>query len=97
MTKLKTEYDTYTSKKLLINLVEDVFTIEDIEHGIIDGLKCAILLIDGEYYITYSKVILKQLSKFDYKNVFVVLKEFRVSEFGNRKYHKLYVVPEELL
>ena len=97
MTKIKIEYDTYTNKKLLINLVGDIFKIEDIEYGIIDGLKCAILLVNGEYYITYSKVILNQLKNYDVKNISVVLKEHRVNEFSNMKYHKLYPVPEVLL
>ena len=97
MTKIKTKYDNYTNKKLLINKVEDIFKIDNMKFGYVDGLKYAILTIDNEEYITYSKVILKQISKFDYKNVFVVLKEFRVNELSGRKYHMLYCVPEELL
>ena len=95
MTKIKTEYDTYTNKKLLINLVEDVFKIDDIEFGRIGGrlkhsLKYAILTINGEEYISYSKVILNQLEIYEVRNIFVVLKEHRRSEFDDRKYHKLY-------
>ena len=97
-----TKYDTYTNKKLLINKVEDVFKIDDIKFGrtgerLKHSLKYVILTIDGEEYITYSKVILNQISKFDYKNVFVVLKAFPVNDFINMKYHRLYVVPEDLL
>ena len=102
MTKLKTEYDKHTNKKLLINLVEDVFKIDDIEFGrtkerLKHSLNYAILTINGNEYITYSKVILNQLEIYDVKNVLVVLKEHRLSEFDNRKYHKLYPVPEDLL
>ena len=100
--KNMTKYDTYTNKKLLINKVEDIFKIDNIEFGrtgerLKHSLKYAILTIDGEEYITYSKVILNQISKFNYKNVFVVLKAFPVNDFINMKYHRLYVVPEDLL
>lgn len=97
MTKIKTKYDQHTDKKLLINKVEDIFKIDNIKFGYIDGLKYAILTINDEEYITYSKVILNQLKFNDLKNEPVVLKEFRVNEFSDRKYHILYSVPEELL
>ena len=97
MLKIKTEFDRYTDKKLLINLIEDVFKIEDIEYGIINNLKYAILLINGEYYITYSKTILNQLEMYDLRNVHVVLKEFPINEFNNKKYHILYIVPVSLI
>ena len=92
MTKIKTEYDTYTNKKLLINLVDDFFRIEDIEYGIIDGMPYAILDINNGKYITYSKNILVQLKFFDFINKLVVMKEFSTDEFRTKKYHKLYVV-----
>ena len=101
MTRIKTEYDAYTSKKLLINLVEDIFKITDIEFGrtgerLKHSLKYAILTINGNEYITYSKVILNQLKSGGFTNVEVVLKEHRLSEFDDRKYHKLYIIGELL-
>ena len=93
MIKNKTKHDKYTNKKLLINKVEDIFRIDNIEFGRIDGLKYAILTIDNDEYITYSKVILNQLkNNNNFRNESVVLKEFRTNEFGNKKYHILYVV-----
>ena len=102
MTKIKTEYDTYINKKLLINKVEDIFKIDNIEFGrtkerLKHSLKYAILTINNEEYITYSKVILNQLKSGSFTNVKVVLKEYRVNEFSNMKYHKLYSVSEVLL
>ena len=101
MTRIKTEYDKHTNKKLLINLVEDVFKIDNIEFGRIKerlkhSLKYAILTINGNEYITYSKVILNQLKSGSFTNVKVVLKEYRVNEFSNMKYHKLYIIGELL-
>jgi len=97
MTKIKTEHDTYTNKKLLINLAENIFKIDNIEFGrtkerLKHSLKYAILTIDGEEYITYSKIILNQLKSGNFTNVEVVLKEHRLSEFDDRKYHKLYII-----
>ena len=102
MVKIKTEYDVHTNKKLLINLVHEVIKIDNIEFGrtndrLKHSLRYAILTINGEEYITYSKVILSQLEIYDLKDVYVVLQEHRLSEFDNRKYHKLYPVSEELL
>ena len=92
MTKIKTEYDSYTKEKLLINLVDDIFRIEDIDSGQIFNLKYAILTVNGEDYITYSKVIIDQLKSYDFINKLVVMKEFSTDEFRTKKYHKLYVV-----
>jgi hypothetical protein len=96
-----TKYDPYTNKKLLINKVEDIFKIDDIEFGrtkerVKHSLKYAILTINGNEYITYSKVILNQLKSGNFNNVEVVLKEHRLSEFDDRKYHKLYIIGELL-
>ena len=96
MTKIKTEYDTYTPKKLLINLVEDIFKITDIEYGSIYRMPYAILTINDDEYITYSKVILKQLKSDSFTNVEVVLKAFYVNDFINNKYHQLYIIGELL-
>ena len=101
MTKIKTEYDPYTNIKLLINLVEDIFKIDNIEFGrtkerLKHSLKYAILTINDNEYITYSKVILNQLKSGSFTNVEVVLKEHRLSEFDDRKYHKLYIIGELL-
>lgn len=95
-TKIITEYDIYTNKKLLINLLKQVFKISNIKFNKIDGLDYAILIINDKEYITYSKVILDQLKNYDFINVVVVLKEHPVSG-SNRKYHKLHIVPDELL
>jgi len=102
MTKIKTEYDIYTNKKLLINKVEDIFKIDKVEFDrtkerLKHSLRYAILTINNEEYITYSKVILNQLEFYDFKNVPVVLKEIRVNEFSDKKYHKLFPVPGRLL
>ena len=96
MAKLKTEYDTYTSKKLLINLVEDIFKITDIEYGKIYKSDYAILTINDDEYITYSKIIIKQLKSGSFTNVEVVLKAFYVNDFINKKFHKLYIIGELL-
>ena len=96
MTKIKTEYDTYTNKKLLINLVEDIFKIDDIEFGTIYRMPYAILTINDDEYITYSKIILKQLKSDSFTNVEVVLKAFYVNDFINKKFHKLYIIGELL-
>ena len=92
MSKIKTEFDRYTDKKLLINLVDDFFRITDIEFDCIYDLDYVILTINEDYYITYSKVILKQLKSYDFINKLVVLKKFSINDFINRKYHKLYIV-----
>lgn len=102
MKKIKTEYDSYTNKKLLINKVEDIFKIDKVEFGrtkerLKHSLRYAILTINNEEYITYSKVVLNQLEFYDLEDVPVVLKEIRVNEFSDKKYHKLFPVPKELL
>ena len=94
-----TKYDPYTDIKLLTNLTDQIFKITDIKYDKLDFLnwKYAILTINENIYITYSKIILKQLKSDSFTNVEVVLKEYRVNEFSNMKYHKLYPVPEVLL
>ena len=87
-----TKYDSYTNKKLLINLVDDFFRITNIEFGCIYDLDYAILVVNGDGYITYSKIILRQLKSYDFTNKLVVLKEFPINDFINRKYHRLYIV-----
>ena len=84
-------YDSYTGIKLLTNLVNKTFKITDINYDKLDFLnwKYAILTINNEEYITYSKVILNQLKSGSFTNVKVVLKEYRVNEFSNMKYHIL--------
>jgi len=92
------KYDTYTGIKLLTNLTEQTFKITDIKYDKLDFLnwKYAILTINENTYITYSKVILNQLKSDIFTNVEVVLKEFRTNEFSNMKYHKLYIIGELL-
>jgi hypothetical protein len=93
------KYDPYTCIKLLTNLTEQTFKITDINYDKLDFLnwKYAILTINENIYITYSKVIINQLKSGSFINVEVVLKEFRTNEFSNMKYHKLYSVSEGLL
>ena len=89
-----TKYDTYTDIKLLTNLTEQTFKITDIKYDKLYFLnwKYAILTINENIYITYSKVIIDQLKSYDFINKLVVMKEFSTDEFRTKKYHKLYVV-----
>ena len=93
------KYDPYTDIKLLTNLTDQIFKITDIKYDKLSFLnwKYAILTINENIYITYSKVIINQLKSGCFINVEVVLKEFRTNEFSNMKYHKLYPVSEVLL
>ena len=89
-----TKYDPYTDIKLLTNLTDKTFKISNIKYDKLYFLnwKYALLKINENIYITYSKVIINQLKSAPFINVEVVLKEFRTNEFSNMKYHKLYVV-----
>jgi len=93
-----TNYDPYTDIKLLTNLTDKTFKISKIKYDKLYFLnwKYAILAINENIYITYSKIIINQLKTKNFINVQVVLKEFYVNEFTNRKYHKLYIIGELL-
>ena len=92
------KYDPYTNIKLLTNLIDKTFKISKIKYDKLYFLnwKYAILTINENTYITYSKVIINQLKSGSFINVEVVLKEFRTNEFSNMKYHKLYILGELL-
>ena len=88
-----TNYDPYTGIKLLTNLVNKTFKITDINYDKLDFLnwKYALLTINNDIYITYSKVILNQLKSANYINepVDLVLVE---SYDRPKKYHVLWKV-----
>ena len=85
-----TNYDPYTDIKLLTNLTDKIFKITDIKYDKLDFLnwKYAILTINNNIYITYSKVIIDQLKTTNFINEQVVLKIVE-SLNSNQKYHIL--------
>ena len=85
-----TKYDPYTNIKLLTNLTDKNFKITNIKYDKLDFLnwKYAILTINSNIYITYSKIIIDQLKTTNYINEQVVLKVVE-SLNSNQKYHIL--------
>ena len=85
-----TNYDPDTGIKLLTNLTDKIFKITDIKYDKLDFLnwKYAILTINNNIYITYSKVIIDQLKTTNFINEQVVLKIVE-SLNSNQKYHIL--------
>ena len=85
-----TRYDPYTDIKLLTNLTDKAFKITDIKYDKLYFLnwKYAILTINKNLYITYSKVIINQLKSINYINEQVILKKVE-SLNSNQKYHIL--------
>ena len=88
-----TNYDPYTGIKLLTNLVNKTFKITDINYDKLYFLnwKYALLTINNNIYITYSKIIINQLKSVNYINepVDLVLVE---SYDHPKKYHVLWKV-----
>ena len=85
-----TNYDPYTDIKLLTNLTDKTFKISNINYGKLYFLnwKYALLTINENIYITYSKVIIEQLKSSNFINEQVVLKVVD-SLSSNQKYHIL--------
>ena len=86
-----TNYDPYTDIKLLTNLTDKIFKITDIKYDKLDFLnwKYAILTINSNIYITYSKIIIDQLKTTNYINKQVVLKVVECYD-RPKKYHVLW-------
>ena len=84
------KYDPYTDIKLFTNLTGKTFKISKIKYDKLYFLnwKYAILTINKNIYITYSKIIINQLKSTNYINVQAVLKEVE-SLCSNQKYHIL--------
>ena len=88
------KYDTYTGIKLLTNLTDKkTFKISKIKYDKLSFLnwKYALLTINKNIYITYSKIIINQLKSANYINepVDLVLVE---SYDRPKKYHVLWKV-----
>ena len=88
-----TNYDPYTGIKLLTNLVNKTFKITDINYDKLYFLnwKYALLAINKNIYITYSKVIIEQLKSSNFINEQVVLKVVESYDYP-KKYHVLWKV-----
>ena len=88
-----TNYDPYTNIKLLTNLTNKTFKISKIKYDKLYFLnwKYAILTINNNIYITYSKIIINQLKSSNYINEKVILKIVESHELPN-KYHVLWKV-----
>ena len=88
-----TKYDPYTDIKLLTNLTNQTFKITDINYGKLYFLnwKYALLTINSNIYITYSKIIINQLKSTNYINEQVVLKIVESDDYSE-KYHVLWKV-----
>jgi hypothetical protein len=88
-----TKYDPYTDIKLLTNLTGQTFKISNINHGKLYFLnwKYALLTINNNIYITYSKVIIEQLKSSNFINEQAVLKVVE-SYDQPKKYHVLWKV-----
>ena len=88
-----TKYDPYTNIKLLTNLTNQTFKITNIKYDKLDFLnwRYALLTINNDIYITYSKIIINQLKSANYINVQVILKIVESYELPN-KYHVLWKV-----
>ena len=88
-----TKYDPYTDIKLLTNLTDKTFKISNIKYDKLYFLnwKYALLTINENIYITYSKIIINQLKSSNFINVQVILKVVESYELPN-KYHVLWKV-----
>ena len=86
-------YDPYTDIKLLTNLTDQTFKITNIKYDKLDFLnwRYALLTINNNIYITYSKVIIEQLKSSNYINEQVILKIVE-SYKHPKKYHVLWKV-----
>ena len=88
-----TKYDPYTNIKLLTNLTNQTFKITNIKYDKLDFLnwKYALLTINNNIYITYSKIIIDQLKTTNYINESV---DLTIVESYDRpkKYHVLWKV-----
>ena len=88
-----TNYDPYTGIKLLTNLVNKTFKITDINYDKLYFLnwKYALLTINNNIYITYSKIIINQLKSANYINEPVDLVLVESYDYP-KKYHVLWKV-----
>jgi hypothetical protein len=86
-----TKYDPYTNIKLLTNLTNQTFKITDIKYDKLGFLNWvyALLTINSNIYITYSKIIIEQLKTTNYINEPV---DLTIVESYDRpkKYHVLW-------
>ena len=86
-----TKYDPYTGIKLLTNLTGQTFKISKIKYDTLYFLnwKYALLTINNNIYITYSKVIIEQLKSSNFINEQAVLKVVESYDYP-KSYHVLW-------